>query len=94
MQGVRAFVFDAAQFRAAQLKTETTMKYAIKVLETELASLKSSIFSRQVENDPKFGGKVTIDNVFEPSDYTDGFIECCRERIAEIETALEVLKNS
>jgi hypothetical protein len=70
------------------------MEYAIKILENEIAALKSSIFSRQVENDPKFGGEVTIDNVFEPSDYTDGFIEWSRERIMEIESALEVLKKN
>jgi len=69
------------------------MKYAIKVLETELASLKNSIVGRQIDCDPKFKGELTIDNVFELSDYTDSFIECCRERILEIEEALEVLKN-
>jgi len=69
------------------------MKYAIKVLEKEIAALKSGIVSRQIDRDPKFNGELNIDNVFELSDYTDGFIECCRERISDIEKALEVLKS-
>ena len=70
------------------------MKYAIDILENEIARLKSDIVSRQIDCDPQFGGELTIDNVFNFSDYTDSFIECCRERVAEIESALEVLKNS